>query len=166
MAGLIAAPSAGARLGPRLRHLLDVCPPDFPVADVGSGHGRLALELARRRPGAVVYATEARRGPALELRRLLGPGSPVAVLEGPGLTPLRGLGCRGAVIAGMGGHTIRQILESEPQVARELDWLLLQPMQDWEPLGQWVAAARCWEVRNSTCWERSHVYRALLLRCR
>jgi tRNA (adenine22-N1)-methyltransferase len=163
---MIATGSAPARLGPRLRHLLELCPEEYPVADVGSGHGRLALELALRRPGATVYATEARPGPARELRRLLGPGSPVLVLEGPGLEPLQGLSCRGAVIAGMGGHTIRGILQTSPALARGLDWLCLQPMQDWEPLWSWVTASGWWELQTATCWERSRTYRTLLLRPR
>ncbi len=163
---MIAAGSAPARLGPRLRHLLELCPEEYPVADVGSGHGRLALELALRRPGATVYATEARPGPARELRRLLGPGSPVRVLEGPGLEPLEGLGCRGAVIAGMGGHTIREILQASPGVALGLGWLCLQPMQDWEPLWSWVTRSGWWDPQVTHCWERSRSYRALWLRRR
>lgn len=130
-----------------------------PVADVGSGHGRLALEIARRRPGEVVYATEARRGPATELRRLLG-DAPVTVLEGWGLAPLRGLGCRGAVIAGMGGHTIAEILDQEPEVARELAWLCLQPMQDAGWLGEWLAGRPRWRVEVATAEERSRAYTA------
>ncbi len=163
---MIAAGSAPARLGPRLRHLLELCPEEYPVADVGSGHGRLALELALRRPGARVYATEARPGPARELRRLLGSASPVRVLEGPGLEPLEGLGCRGAVIAGMGGHTIREILQASPSVAQGLDWICLQPMQDWEPLWSWVTTTGWWEPEVTSCWERSRSYRSLLLRPR
>ncbi len=163
---MIATRNAPARLGPRLRHLLELCPEDYPVADVGSGHGRLALELALRRPGTTVYATEAKPGPAQELRRLLGPGSPVRVLEGRGLEPLQDLGCRGAVIAGMGGHTIREILEMSPSVALGLDWLCLQPMQDREPLWSWVAGSGWWDVQVASCWERSRVYHSMLLRPR
>ena len=163
---MIATRNAPARLGPRLRHLLELCPEEYPVADVGSGHGRLALELALRRPGATVYATEARPGPARELRRLLGSGSPVRVLEGRGLEPLQGLGCRGAVIAGLGGHTIREILELSPSVALGLDWLCLQPMQDWEPLWSWMAGSGWWDPQVTSCWERSRVYRFMLLRPR
>lgn len=163
---MIGAPSAGARLGPRLRHLLDLCPREAPVADIGSGHGRLALELARAMPGTAVYATEARPGPAAELRRLLGPLGPVTVLEGPGLAPLRGRGCRGAVIAGMGGHTIRDILERDPDVARALSWLCLQPIQDWDQLEAWLGAAGSWRVGPSVSWERRRPYHAYLLRRR
>lgn len=129
------------------------------MADVGSGHGRLALEIARRQPREIVYATEARRGPATELRRLLG-DAPVRVLEGRGLTPLRGLGCRGAVIAGMGGHTIAEILDQELELAGDLTWLCLQPMQDADRLAEWLAGRRRWRVEVASAEERSRAYTA------
>lgn len=154
---------AGARLGARLQALLDLCPVQGPVADIGSGHGRLAQELARRLPPGQVYATEAKSGPAAELRRLLDPMSRVRVLHGPGLTPLRQLGCRGAVIAGMGGRTIVGILEAELELARSLEWICLQPMQRLEPLTDWLAGQGCWAVRHTTVMERGRTYQSFLL---
>lgn len=150
-------------MGPRLRHLLELCPKESPVADVGSGHGRLALELARLMPGATVYATEAKAGPARELRRLLGESSPVTVLDGEGLAPLRGRGCRGAVIAGMGGHTIRSILERDLDVAAELAWICVQPMQDWDQLEAWLERQGLWSMDVHLSWERSRPYRTIRL---
>lgn len=132
------------------------------MADIGSGHGRLALEIARRDPGAVVYATEVRPGPTAELRRLLGDG-PVRLLEGSGLAPLRGLPCRGVVIAGMGGHTIAEILDAAPDVARELSWLCLQPMQDAGWLHRWLADQTGWRIDVAATEERSRVYSAFLV---
>ena len=155
--------TASARLGPRLRALLDLCPVQGPVADIGSGHGRLAHELALRLPPGQVFATEAKPGPAAELLRLLGPQSQVAVLHGPGLSPLRQLGCRGAVIAGMGGRTIACILDSERDVALSLEWLCLQPMQRVEWLADWLAGQSSWATRRTTVLERGHSYHSFLL---
>lgn len=152
-----------ARIGPRLRAILDLCPVQGPVADIGSGHGRLAHELALRLPPGQVFATEAKPGPAAELRRLLDPLSQVAVLHGPGLSPLRQLGCRGAVIAGMGGRTIARILESERDLALSLEWLCLQPMQRVECLTDWLSDQGSWAIRRTTVRERGHSYHSFLL---
>ncbi len=152
-----------ARLGKRLQAVLNLCPQDGPVADVGSGHGRLALELAARAPGLRVFATELPGGPAGELRRMLGATSGVTILEGWGFRPLLGLGCRGAVIAGLGGHTLTTILESDWHVARQLSWLCLQPMQKVDRVVGWVSARDIWSVRRSVTVERGHVYHSLLL---
>jgi tRNA (adenine22-N1)-methyltransferase len=153
-----------ARLGKRLSAVLDLCPLDGPVADVGSGHGRLALELAARSPEHGVFATELPGGPAAELRRMLGTASGVTILEGWGLRPLLGLECRGAVIAGLGGHTLTTILESDWHMASQLSWLCLQPMQRVERLVDWIWARDHWSVRRTVTVERGHVYHALLLR--
>lgn len=152
-----------ARLGPRLGALLDLCPVEGPVADVGSGHGRLAFELARRLPPGQVYATEAKAGPAAELRRLLGGDPTVTILEGQGLTPLRQLGCRGAVLAGMGGRTLVDILETDRDVLAELSWVCLQPMQRVERLVDWIGKQSGWVVRTNSTRERGHFYSGFLL---
>ena len=152
-----------ARMGPRLRALLELCPPEGPVADIGSGHGRLALELKRQDPARPVFATEISPGPQAELRRLLGPGSGVQILVGEGLQPIAGLGCHGVVVAGMGGGRIARMLERDRQVAGQLEWLLLQPAQRAERLRDWLQAEgwRWWahhEVR-----EKAHLYKVFLV---
>ncbi len=152
-----------ARMGPRLRALLELCPREGPVADVGSGHGRLALELKRRSPEADVYATEEGTGPARELRRLLSPGSGVAILEGPGLRPLAGLGCRGVVLAGMGGNTIVGLLRAEPELARSLAWACLQPAQREERLEAWLRAEGWTLGQRRAVLERGRLYRLYLV---
>jgi tRNA (adenine22-N1)-methyltransferase len=152
-----------ARLGPRLRSLLDLCPVEGPVADIGSGHGRLAYELALRLPAGQVFATEAKRGPAAELRRLLGPLAPVTILEGDGLAPLRHVGCRGAVIAGMGGRTMAGILTADEDVASSLAWICLQPIQRVELLAGWLSQQGLWTVRRTIAMERRHTYHSFLL---
>lgn len=158
---IVTAPPA--RLGPRLRAVLQMCPAEGPVADVGSGHGRLAHELAGRLPEGQVFATEVRPGPIHELRRLLGEGSPVTVVEGWGLRPLAGLGIRGAAIAGMGGRTVAAILDADQAVVAEMAWICLQPMQRVERLTAWIGRQRGWSVRSAVAVERGHVYHTFLL---
>jgi tRNA (adenine22-N1)-methyltransferase len=152
-----------ARLGARLRSLLDLCPVEGPVADIGSGHGRLAYELALRLPPGQVFATESKRGPAAELRRLLGPLAAVTILEGNGLAPLRNVGCRGAVIAGMGGRTMAGILSADQDVALSLSWICLQPIQRVEFLAGWLSQQHGWTVRRTIAIERSHTYHSFLV---
>lgn len=164
LAPLTAAdPRTRSRMGPRLRALLELCPPIGAVADIGSGHGRLALELKRRDPARQVFATEINPGPQAELRRLLGAGSDVRILDGAGLGPLRAWGCRGAVIAGMGGVTIAQMLQRDRDVARQLEWILLQPAQRAERLQGWLESTG-WPLRESRqVVEKGHLYQLFLV---
>lgn len=150
-------------MGTRLRTLLELCPPAGAVADIGSGHGRLALELKRQDPTRRVFATEINPGPQAELRRLLGAGSDVQILEGAGLGPLRALGCRGAVIAGMGGATIAQMLQRDREVAVQLEWLVLQPAQRAERLRAWLESTG-WPLRESRhVLDKGHLYQLFLV---
>ncbi|MGH7666618.1 MAG: tRNA (adenine(22)-N(1))-methyltransferase TrmK [Candidatus Dormibacteria bacterium] len=152
------------RLGPRLKALVDLCPSTGAVADIGSGHGRLALALKRRDPRRLVFATESKPGPAGELRRILGPLSGVGILEGVGLQPLAGRGVVGAVIAGMGGNTIVRILDSDRALAERLVWLCLQPAQRAEPLEGWLGRSRWMRTATREVSEKGHLYRTFLVR--
>lgn len=152
-----------ARLGARLRALLELCPVEGPVADVGSGHGSLAYALAQRLPPGQVFATEARPGPAAELRRLLGERAGVVVLEGEGLAPLRRRGCRGVVVAGLGARSIAAILDRDRELALTLGWICLQPAQRAEWLSDWIRSQGCWSVRRASVEERGHRYQSFLL---
>src|SRR5258708_17109296 len=60
---------------------------------------------------------------------------------GEGLEVLRPGEVEGAVVAGMGGHSIARILAGAPSVTRSLGWLVLQPQQHPEPLVEWLASA-------------------------
>ena len=159
------APPAGRRprLGPRLRACLDLCPTEGPVLDVGSAHGLLARALRARDAALVVYASESKPGPAAELRRLAGGDPGLRILEGAGLGPACGRGCRGAVIAGLGGHTIGAILQADAELAAQLAWLCLQPAQG---VGWLLAALPAWGYRLRAAArpvERGRTYTALLV---
>lgn len=144
--------------------MLQLCPLGGPVADVGSGHGRLALELKRREPKTLVYATEGGEGPARELRRLLPQRCGVEVLEGLGLAPLRALCCRGAVIAGLGGRAMAALLDRDLEVARRLEWLCLQPAQQPEALDAWLGTRGWTALERRSAREGRRIYRLCLMR--
>jgi tRNA (adenine22-N1)-methyltransferase len=118
----------------RLQALVEMTPDVVTAADIGSGHGALAVALAAR--GVRVVATE--RGvdamAVLEQEvRLRGGG--VELRDGDGLEPLAPGEAELVVIAGMGGRSILRILERAPWRPK---WLLLQPMQDAGLVERWI----------------------------
>jgi tRNA (adenine22-N1)-methyltransferase len=120
----------------RLTALVEMTPDVATAADIGSGHGALAVALAAR--GMRVVATERGAAAMAVLERdvrLRGGG--VEVRRGDGLEAVAPGEAELVVIAGMGGRSILRILERASWLPR---WLLLQPMQDAGVVERWVAA--------------------------
>jgi tRNA (adenine22-N1)-methyltransferase len=128
------------------------------VADVGAGDGQLARHLAAR--GLRVVATE--RRPA-SFERLHAAAPELDCRLGEGLEVLRPGEVEGAVLAGLGGHSIARILEGSPAVARSLDWLVLQPQQHPELLVEWLAAAGYNVRARAAAAQGRHSYTVLLV---
>jgi tRNA A22 N-methylase len=133
------------RLNERLRALLRMLPPATTVADVGAGHGALAVHLAQR--GATrVIATEAQQGPYAELCHNLQWWNALAHVEarfGANLDCIAGGEVEAVVAAGMGARNLIGIGEGAAQ--RGVRWIALQCIQDAELIEPWLAT-RGWRV--------------------
>ena len=127
------------RLPSRLQATLELVPPGVrTVADIGSGHGALAAALAER--GLRVIATEktSRSFAALQRdveRAAMRAGLAIETRRGDGLAALRPGEVDTVVIAGLGGRSMLQILESAPWLPGRL---VLQPMQDPHMVSAWL----------------------------
>jgi tRNA (adenine22-N1)-methyltransferase len=128
------------------------------VADVGAGDGQLARHLATL--GLRVVATE--RTPA-SFARLNVALRGLDCRIGEGLAVLRPGEVEGAVVAGMGGHSIVRILEASPAVARSLGWLVLQPQQHAGRLLDWLVTAGYAVQARTAAAQRGHSYTVLLV---
>lgn len=132
------AVAGGPRLSPRLRGVLDLVPEGLAVADIGSGHGALAVALAMRGQHVVVTERTPRMLASLvaDLARLPG-GAAIAAdaRRGEGLAVLAPGEVEVGVIAGVGGRTVVRILEAAPWLPT---WLVLQPIQEPEAVAEWI----------------------------
>jgi tRNA (adenine22-N1)-methyltransferase len=128
------------------------------VADVGAGDGQLARHLAAR--GLRVVATERR---PLSFARLRAALPDLDCRLGEGLHVLRPGEVEGVVLAGMGGHSIARILDASPEVARALDWLVLQPQQHVERLVAWLGPAGYQLRASDTAVQARRSYTVLLV---
>ena len=156
-------PRVAPDLPPRLRGVLELVPEAAVVADIGSGHGRLATGLAAR--GARVVAVERTAASfarlQVDLRRdalqapALGPAQGLVEPRlGDGIAALEPGEVEVAVIAGLGGRGIMRILERAPWLPR---WLVLQPMQDPGLLAAWLDA-RGWPRDEARMAQRGRWY--------
>lgn len=150
------------RLNDRLRALLALLPTPDTVADVGAGHGALAVHLAHRGARRVI-ATEAGAGPYTELCHNLtwwGAGERVEARFGAALDPIAPGEVEGVVAAGMGARNLLGICAGAAE--RDVRWVALQCVQDAELIDPWIERAG-WRVLDATvAADRGHNYRTWL----
>lgn len=100
------------------------------AADIGTDHGYVATELIKMKRAKKVIASDVRKGPLNAARENIKYNQMEDVIEtrlGSGLSVLKPNEADTAIIAGMGGELICQILKDDIEIARNLT-LLLQPM--------------------------------------
>lgn len=102
-------------LSSRLKAILDMVPKSVTVADIGCDHGKIAVELIKNGTAEKVISTDisgASLGKARKLVEANGLGERVSLRQGDGLSVLDAGEADTAVIAGMGGELIADILQS------------------------------------------------------
>ncbi len=114
------------------------------MADIGSDHGYAAVYAVQNGIAETVTATDI-SAPSLaktqKITQMYGLADKITCRVGDGLKPVLPGEAQVAFIAGMGADLIAQIIESSPDVARELDCMVLQPMNSAEPLRRRIVAA-------------------------
>lgn len=121
----------GTGLSRRLAAMADLLPETESLADIGTDHGGLLIYListGRIRQGIGVEIAQGPFERASANVSALGLGDRIEIRRGDGLKPLAPSEVTACAVAGLGGKTIRGILDGSPEVAGGLSWLLLQPM--------------------------------------
>jgi len=133
------------------------------MADIGTDHALVPtyLRFHGRVPNAI--ASDLRQGPldaaACTLQRWNIRG--VDLRRGSGLEVLRPAEVETAVIAGMGGHTIRRMLDRSPAAVASLDSLVLQPNTEWSATRSLILE-RGWTLADESLVEDSGIYYVVL----
>jgi HAE1 family hydrophobic/amphiphilic exporter-1 len=148
---LLQGTAAVPPLSTRLRAVAELVLRDRAMADIGTDHARLPAWLlgTGRVPRAI--ASDIGEGPLEEARRQLA-GAPVELRRGDGLGVLEPGEIGTVVIAGMGADTIRSIVDGSPEVAAELERLVLQPNTGWVAMREWIAKHR-WTLEDEVMVE-------------
>lgn len=129
------------KLTPRLQAIAELVEPSTSVADVGSDHGYLAVYLYQLGKGIKPIASDVNAGPVENARETLaeeGLCDAIEVRLGGGLQPYAMGETDIAVIAGMGGILIRDIIAESLDKVRAMKYLILQPMTQQPFLRQWL----------------------------
>lgn len=129
------------KLTPRLRAVAELVPCGSCIADIGTDHAYVPISLIH--DGRIKYAIagDIHAGPAQRAREHIkreGLSTKIKVREGAGLSILEEDEVDGAVIAGMGGFMIRDILKQEYAIAESIRWFILQPQNHTSDLYIWL----------------------------
>lgn len=111
------------------------------VADIGTDHAHLPVCLIQTGRSPFVIASDVKEGPVLAARRSVeaaGLEDKIDVRLADGLSAVKAGEADDIVIAGMGGETIREILQNAPWIQNERYRFILQPMTRAELLRRYL----------------------------
>ncbi len=146
-----------ARLACAARHV----PAGSVVADIGADHAYLPVYLLENGIAGRVVAGEVSGGPygiAAGAVRAAGLEDRIEVRLGDGLQVISPGEVNVVVLAGMGGRTICEILDSGRAVLDGLERLILQPMRDIPMVRRWLADNNWRIIDEEMVYEDSHYY--------
>ena len=107
--------------------VFSIVPKAHAIADIGTDHGYLAVELINRNRAEFVIAGDVHKGPlesAKEYVQSCGLTSKVDCRLGDGLKVTEKGELNGAICCGMGGYLMRDIVDAGPE---PLEFYVLQP---------------------------------------
>ena len=126
----------------RLTAVFNMTPSVQCVGDIGCDHGYISHALLETNRAEKVIATDI-SAPSLNKAATLLTGAFEGRFEtrlGDGFAPIRAGEIQGAIIMGMGGQLIADILARGKEVVDSLDWCIVQPMQGAEDLFDFLTA--------------------------
>lgn len=128
-------------LGIRLKKIASMVEKCERTADIGTDHAYIPIYLIRNGICSYAVASDINRGPVEKAKKNIlmeGLEDKIECRLGGGLTTINPREVQGAVIAGMGGNLIRDIIEESPEVFKKLDYCILQPVQNPEILREYI----------------------------
>ncbi|WP_298704959.1 class I SAM-dependent methyltransferase [uncultured Veillonella sp.] len=146
----------------RLEAVFTLIPKVEVIADIGTDHGYLAVELVRRGRARAAIAGDVNKGPLASAKSYVmheGLAAQVDCRLGNGLQVVRRGEIQGAVICGMGGFLMRDIIAAGPEL---LDFYVLQPQNGQAELRQYLVEQGYRIVAELIVTDMGKLYTALL----
>ncbi len=122
----------------RLEAVFDIVPNVASIADIGTDHGYLAVELIVRGKAKHVIAGDVHKGPLESAKSYVASRGLSDVIDcrlGDGLQVTQKGELNGAICCGMGGFLMRDIVEEGPE---SLEFYVLQPQNGQAELRQYM----------------------------
>jgi len=140
------------KLSKRLAALVDYVPQGAVVADIGTDHGFVPIYLLQEGISPSAIAGDIKEGPLSSADKAVVEAQledKIDLRLGDGLSILRPGEAGVIIIAGMGGSTIKEILEKGQEVLARVNRLILQPMVAAGQLRLWLVD-NGWNIVDET----------------
>ncbi len=150
----------------RLEKLANLIPPGKNVADIGTDHAYLAIYLVKNNLANKVLAIENNDNPLKIARKNIkkyGFENKIELRKGNGFKNIVFNEVDISVIAGLGGLTINSILNDSIEIAKNMKYLVLQPMSDVNLVRAYLIAHGFKIVDEELVFEDGRYYEILLV---
>lgn len=125
----------------RILRLIEMVPKCSSMVDVGTDHGYVPIGVIKAGKADTAIASDVRKGP-LKIAEMNicdeGLSDRIRVTLGSGLMTVHPGEVDGAVIAGMGGNLVKDIILDSMDVVRVLKFLIIQPAQNPEVIREFL----------------------------
>lgn len=141
--------------------IVSMVPPCQKMADIGTDHGYVLAWLLEHKICQRAIASDIAEGPCLaarETRHRYQLQDRMEIRQAPGLQGLSPGEVQVVVIAGMGGATIRTILEERPEITKTVTTFILQPMNAASLVRKWAVAHGYRITEETLCREQGRYY--------
>lgn len=121
------------RLDERLENIVGMCDNSVTIADIGADHGFTSYALIKRKICERVIVSDISAeslSKAVSLFKDYSISSFADFRVGNGFDVLKPGDAQGAIISGMGGTTILNILADSIEVSKSLDWIIISPQSN------------------------------------
>ena len=149
------------QLSERLQCVADLVTPGMVPADIGTDHGYVPIALVKRGTAPYAYAMDYREGPLLRAEehiRAEGLTEKIATRLSDGFDNLKKGEAQTAILAGMGGPLVVDILKRGKDVISDMDSLILSPQSRICDVRQYILTAGYHIEREKCVYEGGKYY--------
>ena len=125
----------------RLNEIVSMIETCESIIDVGTDHGYVPIYLVKSGITKKAIASDINKGPVEKAKNNIAINNTQGQINcrlGSGLSTVKKGEVQIAIIAGMGGNLIRDILENDLDVVKQLKYMVLQPVQNAEVLREYL----------------------------
>jgi tRNA (adenine22-N1)-methyltransferase len=145
----------------RLKAIASMVETSTRVVDVGTDHGYVPIYLVKNNVIKGAIASDINKGPVEKARKNVqsnGLSHKINCRLGSGLSTINSGEVQVAIIAGMGGNLIRDILEADLEIVKQLEYMILQPVQNAEVLREYLYSTGYDILDEEICYEEGKFY--------